>query len=140
VITQGLPVSAALGILALAFAILLGLSAGIFSAAYRDTVADIFLMTMATLGIALPTFVIASLATLMFVFQLKLFPAAGWGSISQLVLPALCLGAPYAADIARITRIGMLDTLSQDYIRTARAKRPRPRRRAAQRLVGTLGQ
>lgn len=122
VIAQGLPISAALGILALAFAVALGLAAGIVSAAYRGTAADVTLMTMATLGIALPTFVIASLAILAFVFTIPLFPAAGWGSVSQLVLPALCLGAPFAADIARITRTGMLDTLSQDYIRTARAK------------------
>jgi oligopeptide transport system permease protein len=122
VIVQGLPVSAALGILALAFAVLLGLTAGIVSASYRGSAADVLLMSLATLGIALPTFVIASLAILAFVFTIPLFPAAGWGSASQLVLPALCLGAPYAADIARITRTGMLDTLSQDYIRTARAK------------------
>jgi oligopeptide transport system permease protein len=122
VIAQGLPVSAALGILALVFAVVLGLAAGIGSAAYRGTAADVALMSLATLGIALPSFVIASLAILLFVFTWELFPAAGWGSISQLVLPAICLGLPYAADIARITRTGMLDTLSQDFIRTARAK------------------
>jgi oligopeptide transport system permease protein len=122
VIAQGLPVSAALGILALAFAILLGLAAGIISATARGTWADVALMTMATLGIALPSFVIAGFAILLFVFLIPIFPAAGWGSVSQLVLPSLCLGAPYAADIARITRTGMLDTLSLDYIRTARAK------------------
>jgi oligopeptide transport system permease protein len=122
VIAQGLPVSAALGILALAFAILLGLTAGIISATSRGTWADVALMTMATLGIALPSFVIAGFAILLFVFLIPVFPAAGWGSVSQLVLPSLCLGAPYAADIARITRTGMLDTLSLDYIRTARAK------------------
>jgi oligopeptide transport system permease protein len=79
-------------------------------------------MTAATIGIALPSFVIASLAILLFVFLIPLFPAAGWGTVRQLVLPAVCLGALYAAEIARITRTGMLDTLSQDYIRTARAK------------------
>ena len=122
VIAQGLPVSASLGILALAFAILLGMAAGIVSAVYRGSPADVLLMTAATIGIALPSFVIASLAILLFVFLLPLFPAAGWGSLRQLVLPAICLGALYAAEIARITRTGMLDTLSQDYIRTARAK------------------
>ncbi len=122
VIAQGLPVSASLGILALAFAIVLGLAAGIVSAAYRGTVADVILMTLATLGIALPAFVIASIAILLFVFHWNIFPAAGWGSASQLVLPAVCLGAPYAADIARITRTSMLDVLSEDFIRTARAK------------------
>lgn len=122
VIAQGLPISAALGILALAFAILFGMAAGIVSAVYRGSTADVTLMTLATIGIALPSFVIASLAILLLVFMIPLFPAAGWGTLRQLVLPATCLGALYAAEIARITRTGMLDTLSQDYIRTARAK------------------
>lgn len=122
VIAQGLPISAALGVLALAFAVLLGMAAGIVSAVYRGTTADILLMSAATIGIAVPSFVIASLAIMLFVFLIPLFPAAGWGTVRQLVLPATCLGALYAAEIARITRTGMLDTLSQDYIRTARAK------------------
>jgi oligopeptide transport system permease protein len=79
-------------------------------------------MTLATVGFALPNFVIAGLMLLAFVFWLPLFPAAGWGSARQLVLPAFCLGAPYAAYIARLVRTGMLDVLGQDYIRTAVAK------------------
>jgi oligopeptide transport system permease protein len=122
VIAQGLPISASLGMLALAFAILLGMAAGIVSAVYRGSAADLLLMTAATIGIALPSFVIAGFAILLFVFLIPLFPAAGWGTARQLVLPAMCLGAVYAAEIARITRTGMLDTLSQEYIRTARAK------------------
>jgi oligopeptide transport system permease protein len=122
ILAQGLPISASLGMLALAFAMVLGMAAGIVSAVFRGSTADVLLMTAATIGIALPSFVIASLAVLLFVFLIPLFPAAGWGSLRQLVLPATCLGALYAAEIARITRTSMLDTLSQDYIRTARAK------------------
>jgi oligopeptide transport system permease protein len=122
VIVQGFPISAALGSLALTFAILLGMAAGITSAVYRGSAADVLLMSAATIGIAVPSFVIASLAILLFVFLVPLFPAAGWGTVWHLVLPALCLGTLYAAEIARITRTGMLDTLSQDYIRTAQAK------------------
>jgi oligopeptide transport system permease protein len=122
VIIQGFPISAALGSLALTFAILLGMAAGITSAVYRGSAADVLLMSAATIGIAVPSFVIASLAILLFVFLVPLFPAAGWGTVWHLVLPALCLGTLYAAEIARITRTGMLDTLSQDYIRTAQAK------------------
>jgi oligopeptide transport system permease protein len=122
VIIQGFPISAALGSLALSFAILLGMAAGITSAVYRGSAADVLLMSAATIGIAVPSFVIASLAILLFVFLVPLFPAAGWGTVWHLVLPALCLGTLYAAEIARITRTGMLDTLSQDYIRTAQAK------------------
>ncbi|HZZ72426.1 MAG TPA: ABC transporter permease, partial [Pirellulales bacterium] len=77
---------------------------------------------LATVGIALPDFIIASVAILLFSFIIPIFPAAGWGTVAQLILPALCLGAPYAAVIARLTRTGMLDVLSQDYIRTAYAK------------------
>lgn len=122
VIAQGLPISAALGILALSFAITLGLTAGIVSALYRGTLADWALMSLATVGIALPSFVIAGLSIILFVFLIPIFPAAGWGSLRQLILPAICLGSLYAAEIARITRTGMLDALSQDYVRTARAK------------------
>jgi oligopeptide transport system permease protein len=122
VIAEGLPISAALGLLALTFALLLGLIAGITSAARRGTFVDWMFMTFATIGIALPNFVIAGIAILLFVFTIPLFPAAGWGSFDQLILPALCLGAPHAADVARITRTSMLDVLSQDHVRTARAK------------------
>jgi oligopeptide transport system permease protein len=122
VIGEGLPITAALGLLALAFAVSLGLLAGITSASRRGSVPDLVLMTLATIGIALPNFVIAGLAILLFVFLIPVFPAAGWGSFDQLALPALCLGAPHAADVARITRTSMLDVLSQDHIRTAKAK------------------
>jgi oligopeptide transport system permease protein len=122
VIAQGLPISACLGILALAFATTLGLSAGIVSALYRGSLADFALMSLATVGIALPSFVIAGLAIMLFVFKFPIFPAAGWGTLQQLILPAFCLGALYAAEIARIARTGMLDALSQDFVRTARAK------------------
>jgi oligopeptide transport system permease protein len=122
VIAQGLPVSACLGILALTFAITLGLSAGIVSALYRGSAADVVLMSLATVGIALPSFVIGGLSIMLFVFIFPIFPAAGWGTLRQLVLPAICLGSVYAAEIARIARTGMLDALSQDYVRTARAK------------------
>jgi oligopeptide transport system permease protein len=122
VIKQGLPVSACLGILALTFAITLGLTAGITSALYRGSAADVALMSLATVGIALPSFVIGGLSILLFVFTIPIFPAAGWGTIRQLVLPAICLGSVYAAEVARIARTGMLDALSQDFVRTARAK------------------
>jgi oligopeptide transport system permease protein len=121
-IQEGLPVSVALGVLALAFAMLLGIAAGIVSAVRRGSVADVTLRSLATVGIALPNFVIAGFAIILFVFLIPLFPAAGWGSFRQLILPALCLGAPYAAYVARIMRTSMLDVLSQDHIRTARAK------------------
>ncbi len=122
VIAEGLPISVALGLLALGFAVTLGLAAGITSAVFRGSWADGTMMLVATIGIALPNFVIAGICIVLFVFLIPLFPAAGWGDSSQLILPAFCLGAPYAAYVARISRTSMLDVLSQDHIRTARAK------------------
>ena len=122
IIAQGLPISVALGVLALLFATTLGLVAGVVAAVFRGTWTDAILMLIATTGIALPNFVIAGISIILFVFLIPVFPAAGWGEFNQLLLPAACLGAPYAAYIARIARTSMLDVLSQDHIRTARAK------------------
>ncbi len=122
IVAQGFPVSASLGIVALLFALTLGLTAGTVSAVRRGRPIDVSLMTVATVGIAVPNFVVAGIMILLFVFIWPLFPAAGWGTLRHLILPGFCLGAPYAAYIARLIRTGMLDVLSQDYIRTAYAK------------------
>ena len=122
VIAAGFPVSASLGVLALVFALSLGMSAGIISATRRGTALDLAMMSIATIGIALPSFVVAGLLIILLVFLVPIFPAGGWGTAWNLVLPAFCLGAPYAAEIARLVRTGMLDVLGQDYVRTAYAK------------------
>jgi ABC-type dipeptide/oligopeptide/nickel transport system permease component len=122
IIVAGFPKSATLGILALAFAVSLGFTAGVVSAVRRGSWLDFSLMTVATVGIALPSFVVAGLAVMLFCFVWPLFPAGGFGTVRQVILPSLCLGAPYAAEIARLVRTGMLDVLGQDYIRTAYAK------------------
>jgi len=122
IIAEGLPISASLGVVALALALFVGLSVGVISALWRQSLLDVSLRTLATLGIAIPNFVLAGAMIVLFVFELDWFPAAGWGSPRHLFLPAVCLAAPFAAYIARLTRTGMLDTLHQDYIRTAVAK------------------
>jgi oligopeptide transport system permease protein len=122
VIAQGLPVSASLAVFALIFAIILGVTAGVISAVFRGTAADTSMMIAAVVGIAVPNFVLASIAILLFVFGLQIFPAAGWGTLKQVILPALCLGAPVAAYIARLSRTGMLESLSREHVRTAVAK------------------
>ena len=122
VIRETLPRSAALGVLALLFALLTGVTAGVLAAWKRGSPVDGALMTAAALGIAVPNFVLASLLILLFSFVWPLFPAAGWGSILHLALPALALGSPFAANIARLTRAGMLEVLSEEYILAARAK------------------
>ena len=122
VIAEGFPISASLAIFALVFAIILGVSAGVISAIRRGSIADVGMMSAAVLGIAIPNFVLASLAILLFVFLIPIFPAAGWGTFRQILLPAMCLGLPVAAYIARLTRTGMLEVMGRDYVRTAAAK------------------
>lgn len=122
VIAAGFPKSATIGVLALAFALALGFSAGVISAVRRGSLLDFTLMSVATIGIALPSFVVAGLAVMLFAFVWPIFPAAGFGTLAQVVLPSVCLGTLYAAEIARLVRTGMLDVMGQDYIRTAYAK------------------
>ncbi len=122
IIAQGFPISASLGVSALVFALVVGIAAGTISAVRRGRLLDVGVMSAATVGIALPEFIVAGLSILCFVFLVPLFPAGGWGSPQQLILPSICLGLPYAAYVARLSRTGMLDVLSQDYVRTARAK------------------
>ncbi len=122
IIADGFPVSLQLGIAALAFALLVGIPAGVLSAVKHRTFVDYLTMSVVLLGIAIPNFVLGPL--LIFVFSLTLywFPPGLWGSPEQMVLPSVTLGMLYAVYIARLTRAGMLEVLGQDYIRTARAK------------------
>jgi len=127
ILAESLPISALLGACALAVALLVGLPAGALAAARRGSWVDTLLMGASTLGLALPSFVLAGLLVLLFVFTWKLFPVAGYGSPAQLVLPAIALGLPFAASIARLFRAGLLEALGEDWVRTARAKGLSPR-------------
>jgi len=127
IIGQSLPVSVSLGLIALMWALSLGLTAGVASALWRGSKTDVLLRLLATGGIALPNFTVAGFLVIFFVFLVPLLPVAGYGSWRHLVLPGFALGAPFAAYIARLTRTGMLEVLSQDYIRTAHAKGLPPR-------------
>lgn len=127
IVGQSLPISMTLGAVALAWALLLGLTAGILSALRRGTRLDVSLRIASTAGIALPNFTIAGFLVIFFVFLVPLLPVAGYGTWRHLLLPGFALGAPFAAYIARLTRTGMLEVLSQDYIRTAHAKGLSPR-------------
>ena len=130
VIAQSLPISMALGMCALAWALVAGIAAGVISALRPGSMIDHFVRVASTTGIALPNFVIAGLLILA-VFLLSeleigalqgILPIAGWGSPQHLILPALALGSPFAAYVARLTRTGMLDALQAEHINTARAK------------------
>lgn len=122
ILAQALPVSFTLGAAAFLIATVAGVWLGTLAAVRRDSAVDTGAMLAALLAISVPTFVTGPLAILVFALWLGWLPVGGWGSPAQLVLPALVLAAPYAAYIARLMRTSMLDTLGQDFIRTARAK------------------
>jgi oligopeptide transport system permease protein len=122
ILAESFPVSLLLGCFALYLALLVGIGAGIFAARRHGTVYDRAAMAGAMVGVALPNFLIGAFLLILFGFSLRWFPVAGWGSPWHLVLPGIALGAPYAAYIARLVRTSMLETLSRDFIRTARAK------------------
>jgi oligopeptide transport system permease protein len=122
IIADKFPVSVELGLLSLFIALVLGLGAGIISAVKQNTWVDTLASGFSMAGICVPTFVLGPLFVLIFAIGLGWFNASGWYSPMDRVLPSLTLGLVYAAYIARLTRAGMLEVLSQDYIRTARAK------------------
>ena len=121
-IAAALPVSLELGGLALVFALVVGITLGIFAAVRQNTWLDYLASSSAMVGICMPTFVMGPLLVLVFALHLEQFNASGWDFARDRVLPALTLGLVYAGYIARLTRGGMLEVLSQDFIRTARAK------------------
>ncbi len=122
IISQALPVSLTLGLCALLIALFTGIPLGVLAAVHRNRWPDHFATGFALLGICIPNFVLGPLLVLLFVFQLGWLPVGGFGTPSQLVLPAITLGAIRGAYIARLTRVGMIEVLSRDFIRTARAK------------------
>jgi oligopeptide transport system permease protein len=117
-----LPVSALLGGIAFCVSTVAGVLLGSLAAARQHTWIDRSAMLAALFAISLPSFVIGPLLVLLFAIYIPLFPVGGWGTIQSLILPSITLAAPYTAYIARLTRGSMLEVLSQDYIRTARAK------------------
>ena len=122
VIVKAFPVSAELGLWSLLVALVLGLTAGLIASIKPNSFLDYTPMTLAMIGICVPTFVMGPILILLFSLKLEWFNASGWDQWSDRVLPALTLGGVYAAYVARLTRGGMLEVMSQDYIRTARAK------------------
>ena len=122
-ISAGMPPTLELSLYAILFALLVGLPTGILAAIKQNTLLDYVPMSTAMIGICLPTFVLGPILLLVFGIWLGWLPVAGWGqSPGDKILPSITLGSVYAAYIARICRGGMLEILSQDYIRTARAK------------------
>ena len=116
------PVSLELGCLALAIALAIGITAGLIAAIRQNSLLDYSAMSLSMIGICLPTFVMGPLLALVFAIHLHWFNVSGWDFARDRVLPAMTLGFFYAAYVARLTRGGLLEILSQDFIRTARAK------------------
>jgi oligopeptide transport system permease protein len=116
------PVSMELGLYGLLVALCIGLPAGIIAAWRPNSWSDYLPMSVAMAGICIPNFVLGPLLVLLFAVRLGWLPVAMWEVPSDKILPAITLGAIYAAYVARLTRASLLDVLSQDFIRTARAK------------------
>ena len=123
-IGQGFPVSAVLGSVAMALALVVGVSIGVFAALRHQRFGDHAAMAAAVIGITVPSFVLLPLLALIFGVYLKWLPVAGWepGSIRHYVLPVVALALPPMAFISRLTRSSMIEVLRSPYIRTARAK------------------
>lgn len=122
IVADTLPVSALLGIFALLFALALSFPLGIGAAYYHNSWTDRFCLLLATLGISLPHFILGALLIWLFSLQLGWFQAGRWDNLTSVVLPTITLGAAPAAYLSSLLRSTLLETLGEDYIRTARAK------------------
>src|SRR5271168_2201692 len=123
-IGQGFPVTLELGSLAMALALILGVPIGTFAALHHNRAADYATMSLAVVGIAIPSFVVLPFLALLFGVHWHWLPVAGWepGSIPHLVLPVITLALPPLSVIARLVRASMLEVLRSHFIRTAIAK------------------
>lgn len=117
-----LPATLALTLAAMAIAVVLGVGIGTLAAATRSRALAGSVMLVSILGISLPSFWLGLLLLDLFALNLRWFPVLGNTTFRGLVLPAITLGLPAAAVLARVTRAGLVEVLRQDYIRTARAK------------------
>ncbi|NOT25520.1 MAG: ABC transporter permease [Acidobacteria bacterium] len=127
IIRESFPVSATLGILAVAFAAFGGVVWGALTAIYRNRLPDLVITFLVILGISVPGFVVAALGQLALVdinawLGFSLLPIAGWGSIRHMIVPSMVLGLGTMAYLTRLMRSSMLEITNSDFIRTARAK------------------
>jgi len=122
ILRESFPVSLLLGTLALTLAVAGGLSLGILAAIHQNRAWDYVSVTLATFGVAVPNFVLAVFAIILFSFVIPLFPTGGWDSPRNWVLPTVTLALAPMGLVARYTRASMLDVIRSDYTLTARAK------------------
>ncbi len=122
IIITGFPVSARLGVIAVVIALFLGITMGSVAAVKRGKIVDNIIMVIATFGIAVPGFVVATIMLFLFGVRLKILPTIGLTTPFHYIMPAIALSFYPTAYISRLMRSSMLDVLGQDYMRTARAK------------------
>lgn len=127
IIQESFPVSLELGMTSIILAVLAGIPAGAVAALKQNKWQDYAAMLVATVGVSVPSFVLAAVLVYVFAIRLGFLPAALWEGPEYLIMPALALSAYPMAFIARLTRSSMLEVLAQDYIKTARAKGLPPR-------------
>ena len=122
IIAHSFPTSFILGCAGMIIAICIGIPGGIIAALRKNSMIDYGTMLLALIGISVPAFVLGPILAKTLGENVPFLKVAGWGGPFDWVLPSITLGLATAAYLARITRAGMLDILSQDYIRTAKAK------------------
>ncbi|WP_409175888.1 nickel ABC transporter permease [Brevibacillus fortis] len=121
-IADRFPATAKMAVASLVVAVVIGIGLGVLAAKYKDTPIDGAIMTFSTFGMSIPGFWLGLLVILVFSVHLGWFPIAGGTGLKDMVLPAFTLGTLLATALSRLTRAGMVEVLSNDYIRTARAK------------------
>ena len=122
VVRQRYPATLELACVSLLVCVAIGIPAGVLAAHRRGRAADRAVGVFTLFGLSVPNFALGPVLVLIFSIQLGLFPVSGRGSLLHLVLPALTLGAALAAILTRMVRTAMMEELSSDYVRTARAK------------------
>ncbi|MGI6037645.1 MAG: ABC transporter permease [Limnochordia bacterium] len=122
IIRDGFAVSAVLGLQGLLLALILGIGLGILGACFPNSSLDGLILAFSSLGVAIPSFITASLLIYIFAYQLGWFPPAMWGGLGHRILPSLALAILPASYIAQLLRASILATLTEDYITAAWAK------------------
>jgi peptide/nickel transport system permease protein len=122
VVLERIPATLMLTAGGLVVAVLIALPAGIYAALNRNSLPDLLVSTVTVLGKAMPSFWVGIMLILVFGVWLRLVPVSGSGSFAHLILPSITLGTGFAAELTKLIRSSLLETLGQDYIRTARAK------------------
>lgn len=122
IVNDTLPVSISLGLLAFAFALLVALPTALIAAYFHNSWIDRVALSLATMGISLPHFILGALLLWVFAVELRWLQPGGWGTLDRMILPIATLGAAPAAYLSYLLRSSIIDTLRADFIRTARAK------------------